>query len=342
LSTSPLQLLKSLFVNRTDCYCIQLQTGGYSKISEPLTDAKLQEHLDGETTIGTYQLNSDSLVKWFCFDLDPEKLADPQATAKQILATMRTRGEDKKPIVWDNAIILEASRYPDNSYHIWVTFTEATKAKIARWIAQQILKKAGLSPKLIEVFPKQDELTPERPYGNFVKLPFGKHQVEQKYSRLLDLDTFQPQPLEHLTEKTGLTISEIDAATIEQLLSRSNKQTTFTAPTNTRDITAKDSDRLVEFLAKYWVNGYRNELVLSFCGMCIKEGKTHQSTREVIAKVCDVTATSNYEKAEFLSKVDYQFANRRTIGNLKGISGLREVIRAVNQHAETEEAIPPC
>ena len=78
-----LAILKTLFVNRTDCYCIQLKQG-YSKISEPLTDQILQQHLDGKTTVGSYQLDTNNLIKWLCLDLDPEKLADPKETAKQI------------------------------------------------------------------------------------------------------------------------------------------------------------------------------------------------------------------------------------------------------------------
>src|SRR5665648_32717 len=177
-----LSILKDLFVNRSDCYCIQLKQG-YSKISEPLTNEVLNQHIQGTITIGGYQLDANSRVKWLCFDIDPEKLADPKATAKQIIAVMREKTEDEDgaetPRLWDNTIILEASRYPDQSYHIWTLFMQPVKAKVARWIALQILELANLNPKIIEVFPKQNEITSERPYGNFVKLPFGKHQVEQ-------------------------------------------------------------------------------------------------------------------------------------------------------------------
>lgn len=345
---SPLQILKRLFVNRTDCYCIQLSTGGYSKIPEVLTDQKLQEHLDGTTTIGTYQLDTNSMVKWFCYDLDPEKLENPQATAKKILDVIRLRREDqdggKQPLVWDHAIVLEASRYPDNSYHIWVLFQFPVKAKVARWIALRILEIAQLNPKQIEVFPKQNEVTPERPYGNFVKLPFGKHQVEQKFSRLLDLDSFEPLALTELEEKHGLSLSSEDTAEMERMQTKTNVQMSFNVPATTRDITEKDASRLIGFLSKYWVKGYRNELVLSFCGMAIKEGKTHQSTRNIISQVCDNTATSTEDKVEFLAKVDYQFHNRKSLGNLKGISGIYEVIQAINQKQGLDETVevPAC
>ena len=70
---------------------------------------------------------------------------------------------------------------------------------------------ANLNPKQMEVFPKQDELSPEKPYGNFVKLPFGKHQVENKWSRLLSVEAFEPLPGEELENKHGFSFSEKDS-----------------------------------------------------------------------------------------------------------------------------------
>lgn len=342
-----LQLLKNLFVNRTDCYCIQLQTGGYSKISEALTDAKLQEHLDGKTTIGTYQLSPDSQVKWFCFDLDPEKLTDPAATAKQILAILRAKIEDQDgkltPRIWDQAIVLEASRYNDNSYHIWVLFKQPVKAAIARWLAQQLLNLTEIPASTVEVFPKQNELSPERPYGNFVKLPFGKHQIEQKFSRLLDLDTFEPLPLSMLSSKQGLIFSESDLQEMERLQAKTNIQTRFqSAPASIKTLDGAGKQQVAEFLAKYWRNGYRNELTLSFCGYCVKNGYSQQTASDIIREICKISGTSSFDTAEFLSKIDYQFRHRRNLSHLKGISGIYEVIRAIKQQTgdNTEETLP--
>ncbi len=330
-----LAILKTLFVNRTDCYCIQLKQG-YSKISEPLTDQILQQHLDGKTTVGSYQLDTNNLIKWLCLDLDPEKLADPKETAKQILSILMQRIKDKEgnetPRIWPNCIILEASRYPDPSYHIWLLFLIPVQAKAARWLGLRILEMANLNPKQIEVFPKQNELSPERPYGNFVKLPFGKHQVEGKWSRMLDLVTFEPLRIEELENKHGLSFSEADTARMEKMQTKTNVQMSFAPnPPTAKLLTAKDNEQTIQFLMKYWINGYRNEIVISFCGMCIKKGIPHEATRNIIAEVCNRTATSDFDRAEFLAKVDYQYSNRKNITNLKGISGIYEVIQVINQ-----------
>ena len=132
LFVSQVNILKELFVNRTDCYCIQLKQG-YSKIAEPLTDETLLKHLSGEITVGSYQLDSASYVKWLCFDFDPEKLLDPKEAAKQVLTVLlkKEKGEDgiERPRVWSSSIVLEASRFPDPSYHIWVLFLSPVKQK---------------------------------------------------------------------------------------------------------------------------------------------------------------------------------------------------------------------
>jgi len=340
MTADHLSTLKDLFVNRSDCYCIQLSSGGYSKIPKALTDQKLQEHLDGKTTIGTYQLDQNSLVKCSCFDLDPETLPNPQATAKQILEALRERVEDedgnKSPRIHDSSIILEASRYPDPSYHIWILFLVPVKAKVARWIALRLLEIANLNPKQVEIFPKQNEVTPERPYGNFVKLPFGKHQVEGKWSRMLDLNTFEPLPIEELENKHGLSFSEADMQKLEKMETQKSVQIAFETPKITKKLCNQDQENTVSALLKYWKQGYRNDLTMSFCGMCIKEGITHQSARQVIEELCKRTNTPNSETAEFLSTVDYQFNHRANISNLKGSSGIREVIEAINAGAKKQ------
>ena len=226
---------------------------------------------------------------------------------------------------------MEASRYPDPSYHIWVLFEEPVKAKVARWLGLCILEMSGLSPKLVEVFPKQEEVTPERPFGNFVKLPLGKHQVEGKWSRMLDLETFEPLPSEELENKHGLSFSERDLEKLENMVTKRNVQAKLEAPTVFQKLSDKDEEKTVRFLSRYWQPGYRNDLTLSFCGMCIKQGVSKESVKRIVEAVCRRTNTSAFDTSEFLQKVDYQFAHRANIGSLKGCSGIREVIEAIKQ-----------
>lgn len=152
------ELLKTLFVNRTDCYCRQLKQG-YTRVEQQLTGNVLAQHLKGEVTVGSYQLDMESRVKWLCLDFDPEKLKDPKEAVQKVLAVLFETKKDEDgnevPRVWPSTVVLEASRYPDPSYHIWVLFLLPVKAKVARWLGLRFLEMANVSPKTVEVFPKQ-------------------------------------------------------------------------------------------------------------------------------------------------------------------------------------------
>ncbi|MHA1631371.1 MAG: TOTE conflict system archaeo-eukaryotic primase domain-containing protein, partial [Candidatus Freyarchaeota archaeon] len=181
-----------LFINRMDCYAVQTSRG-YVRVEEPLTSRVLLQHLQGEKTVGAYQLNpKDNTVKYLCFDLDPEKLDDPRETARRIIQVCFEKPDGEHPRIWGHSLLLEASRYPDPSYHVWIFFLVPFPAKAARWLGYRILELADLDPRKAEVFPKQDELTEDRPFGNFVKLPLGFHRVEKKWSRFLDPESFEP------------------------------------------------------------------------------------------------------------------------------------------------------
>ncbi|MBS7647379.1 hypothetical protein KEJ24_06050 [Candidatus Bathyarchaeota archaeon] len=319
------------FVNRVDCHCLQKNDGSYVKVEQPLMLDVLQDHLTGMLTVGAYQLGLDNTVKYVCFDLDPERLSDPEAAARKILQTCfqkKREGDVERPRIWPHAVLLEASRYPDPSYHVWVLFNVPTYAKVARWLGMRILELAGLNPREIELFPKQTELTPERPYGNFVKLPLGKHQAAGKWSRLLDPETFQPLPNETLLECFGISFSEADTAKIMSFKAEKLVQVPLKLHEFMVSLPNEEEERAAQFLARYWVKGRRNQLEMAFLGFCIKRGIAYESARRIIERVCDLTRDE--ERAARLALVDYHYKNRVSLGSaLAGVSLIREVIREV-------------
>jgi len=322
--------LHSLFVTRSDCYALQIDRGGYVKVEEPLTRKVLARHLSGAITVGSYQLDNSSRVKWLCFDLDPERLSDPKEAARRILeACFEKRKEEddvERPRIWPSAVLLEASRYSDPSYHVWVLFAIPVLARVARWIGLRILELAGLNPKQIEVFPKQSELNNERNFGSLVKLPLGFHRVEKKWSCLLDPETFQPLPSDVLLAAWGISFSEADLAKILSFEEKRHVQATFAILENCKPLRGMEEKKAVQFLTKYWQKGYRNQLELAFLGLCIKRGVSYESARRIIERVCDLT--SDEEKASRLKLVDYHYQNRRSLGSkLVAVSGLREIVR---------------
>ena len=318
------------FVSRVDCFCFQKRDGSFVKVDLPLTLDFVKQHLAGQRTIGAYQLGLDNTVKWVCFDLDPEKLTDPEQAVRKIINVCfeKRKGADgvERPRIWLHSLLLEASRYPDPSFHVWILFNTPTHAKVARWLAFRILELAGLSPREVEVFPKQSELTPERPYGNFVKLPLGKHQAAGKWSRFLNPETFEPLPNETLLDCFGIAFSEADTAKIMAFPEKSSIQVPLKLADFLAPLPSEEEQRIAEFLAKYWVKGRRNRLEMAFLGYCIKRGVSYESAKRIIEKVCDLT--SDEERAARLRLVDYHYKNRRGLGGqLAGVSLIREVVK---------------
>jgi len=305
-----------IFINRTDVYAVQLDSGGYVKVRQPLTAEVLRCHLAGETTIGAYQLNQEGKVKWLCFDIDPEHVKTARETAEKILESCLGRFHEK-------AVLLEASRYPDPSYHIWVFFDPEFPAKGARWIGYRVLELSGLSPREVEVFPKQVELTEELPYGNLIKLPLGLHKVAKRWSRFLDFYSFEPLPNEVIRDVLGIGFSDRDTEGIMSFREKRGGQTRFEMPKNLKSLPSQDEERAVQFLCKYWKRGYRNQLELSFLGWCIKKGISHESAYRIIREVTE--RTGDEERQDRLSLVDYHYQKRLDVP-LKGRSGLRELI----------------
>ena len=326
-----LPALKDLFVNRDDCYCAQTAKG-YVRIEAPLTDAILESHLKGTATIGSYQLDQNSHVKWLCFDLDPEKLKDPKEAASKISNVLFEEKEEadgkKRPRIWQNAVLFEASRYADASYHVWVLFSIPVPAKVAQWLGYRILELASLNPKEVEVFPKQTELTLDRPFGNFVKLPCGFHQVERKWSRILDHSTLEPLPYAALFGFRGVSFSEADLAKIESFETKRDVQTAFELPKNFKSLSDKEEEKAVQFLCKYWKEGARNRLEMYFLGLCLKKGVSYESAKRIIEEVS--IRTNDGEKQSRLELVSYHYRNRLNV-SLKGSSGICEIIEEMKQ-----------
>jgi hypothetical protein len=320
------EVLKTFFVNRTDCYCIQRKKG-YIRIDQPLTDAVLEQHLKGHITVGSYQLDRVSRVKWLCFDFDPEKLANPQEAVKEVLNVLFEEEEEadgiNRPRVWPHSILLEASRYPDPSYHVWILFLISVSAKATQWLGYRILELANLNPKQVEIFPKQAELTQDRPFGNFVKLPLGFHQVEQKWSRILNNVTFEPLASLKIQELRGITFSEADLTKMASFEVKRHVQTSFSLPKKFKPLSDREEEKVVQFLCKYWREGYRNRLEMYFLGLCLKKGVSFESAERIISEVAD--RTNDSEKQARLDLAVYHYRSRLTV-SLKGSSGLREII----------------
>jgi predicted transcriptional regulator len=201
------EAISDLFIARTDTYGRQNEDGSYTRIEESLGPEVIMQHLDGETTVGAYQLSKENNVKTICFDVDPEVVEDPKGTAAKLV-------QKCKELFPPGSALLEASRLGDPSFHIWVFFKPEIPAFAARFLADRVIDKSGVSN--VEVFPKQAEIK-EGGFGNLIKLPLGLHRKDQKWSRFLD-SNFDPLPAEALPEVTPTTLLDHDVSQIKQML----------------------------------------------------------------------------------------------------------------------------
>lgn len=105
--------IKDLFVVREDCYANGFMKSGrktFVCVKEVLTDQLLQSHLELKSSLGTYNLNKDSKVKWCCFDFDKNTEED-FANAKKLYDHLKKEGINP---------LAELSGGGEYKIHIWV------------------------------------------------------------------------------------------------------------------------------------------------------------------------------------------------------------------------------
>lgn len=161
------------FVNRDDCFALQQPDGTYRPVKRQLTRDDLLAHLRGECTIGVYQLKS-GMVKWACFDIDAHGVGT-DVFARSKLYTLSTRmSQIGIPHV------IETSGTP-SSFHVWLFFDGLVDVATAHYFCHE-LKGEDVA---CEVYPKQRENDPAKPYGNLVKLPLGKNLKNNIWSQFV-------------------------------------------------------------------------------------------------------------------------------------------------------------
>ena len=143
-------------VGRHDAYALQWEDGtGYRRVDEPISYARVYEHLQGSLTLGTYVIDEGGMCRFIMFDSDQD---DGLATLITLQTTLAGAGV---------VSYLELSR---RGAHLWVFFSTPIDPALARaWLLPYC-------PAGVEFYPKQERLTPAHPYGSLVRLPLGVHR----------------------------------------------------------------------------------------------------------------------------------------------------------------------
>ncbi|MBI4895643.1 MAG: hypothetical protein HY831_04075 [Candidatus Aenigmarchaeota archaeon] len=165
------------FINRDDAFAVMKDgLNEYFVVKEFLFPKYLKDHIDGQATIGVFQIAKDNTIKWLCWDFDADS-EEPQHL-EIVLNEAKRLYEHLK--ILDYFPLMEFSGR--RGYHVWL-FLEKTEAELAQSFAKNIAEELALSN--VEVFPKQARLD-KKGYGSMVKLPLGIHRVSNKRSFLLD------------------------------------------------------------------------------------------------------------------------------------------------------------
>lgn len=133
------------------------RSGGVRQVKEPVTDHVLHDHLCGKAPYGVYLLRG-SLTSSVVADFD----VDDPLLALEFVRALASFGLSG---------YIERSK--SKGYHVWSFFPETgVSAWKARLIVRSVLE--HICEEETEVFPKQDRLTDQSQYGNFINAPlFG-------------------------------------------------------------------------------------------------------------------------------------------------------------------------
>jgi hypothetical protein len=165
--------------------------GTASTRREPVTAKTYAEHLAGKRRLGIIPIRLDQTVMWIALDVDEYKTPDlPVRLAKKIAKL---------------GLPLVMTRTKSGGIHLWCFFRDPMKAKVARELGAEYVKKLGLNPRT-EVFPKQDTIR-EEDEGSWINLPyFGKTcpALDDSGKVELSLEEFLERADEHTVSRSDL------------------------------------------------------------------------------------------------------------------------------------------
>jgi len=171
-----LKIFRKMFTGLPNVYgTYDPETGRSRQVKKTVTDCVFLDHLLGRTPYGIYLLNSDK-TRAVVIDFDEEN---------RLL-----------PIEFINsAKHYKISGYIERSkskgYHVWIFFPEeGVPAGKARLVAKHILDEIDATD--TEIFPKQDELSNNLKYGNFINAPLFGPLVKKGRTVFLNPATFKP------------------------------------------------------------------------------------------------------------------------------------------------------
>ncbi len=195
-SPALLARFQSLFAGREGVYARQWakdrQNTGYTPVRQPLSHRVIQNHLQGNHTIGVYPIRLDSTVNFVALDLDlPKSFTVRHNPDEEAWEEGIGRLHDFAGRLQREAQSRGLSTYLEDSggkgRHLWCFLASPLTARLARKLGQLWAEWAGpLPPEVcLELFPKQANLQADQ-LGNLIKLPLGLHRGSGRRGEFLD------------------------------------------------------------------------------------------------------------------------------------------------------------
>lgn len=174
-----IKVFRSFFCGLDHVYGTYDSESGKAKIiKRHVTDNVVYNHLKGIQPYGVYLLRGDK-TKAAAIDFDSLDTFLPLSLIKRAK---------------HYGVPCYVERSKSKGFHVWLFFEErGVLASKARTVIFHLLDEVECPP--TEVFPKQDRLTPQKPYGNFINAPLFGALVPQGKTVFVDPDnSFEPYP----------------------------------------------------------------------------------------------------------------------------------------------------
>lgn len=166
-----IRLYKNLFTGLKNVYgTYDLHNGQARQVKEAVTDEVILNHLAGRQPYGVYLLVRDR-IKALAVDFDEDDLILPVTFTA---------------IANEYGLPAYIERSKAKGYHIWMLFDRFVPARQARIVAGHVLAK--MEKPRTEIFPKQDSLSSNTVYGNFINAPLFGALVPRERTVFLDPD----------------------------------------------------------------------------------------------------------------------------------------------------------
>jgi len=177
-SSEKIRIFRDLFTGLTNVYgTYDPNTGRAKQVKSPVTDKVLHAHLTGRQPYGVYLLMKDR-TRSIAIDFDTNDTFAPT----EFVARAKHYG-----------ISSYIERSKSKGYHVWIFFErQGVKASKARLVVFNILEE--IEKPDTEVFPKQDELDKNAPYGNYINAPLWGKVVDDGRTVFVNPTTFESYP----------------------------------------------------------------------------------------------------------------------------------------------------